>query len=337
MISELIDRIRSLQSKGDRYFASGLFPSFRENVFWRYRRPDDNIFATLSVCFVLDELSPFLNGDQQIIISSIKKKAIRCLPKYQMNPEGLTFNFYPSGSDKHFPNGFFMHRFHHFKLPDDIDDTALAYLIQEADLLPIRDLLVRHANADGVYDTWFGKNMPKEKDVCALANLMYLILKAGKELNSNDQKTLIYLNEVIASGEYLNNPFWVARHYGTVPLIVYNYSRLIEKFDPPQLAEAREELQNRLPHLLREESVYMNQLLLQTAGFRLGLHLPLPEVREEGSFYSFIGAPFAPLSTPWLKCLASKKWAWMGWKCEAHELTILLENEVLSKSLSKKA
>ncbi|KPM47841.1 hypothetical protein [Jiulongibacter sediminis] len=335
MITELIKRIQNLQSEGDQYFDQGLFPSFRVNPFWNYRRPDNNIFSSLSVCFVLNGVESFMQSDERLMIKEIKEKLIRCLPKYQTKPDRQTFNFYQSGEHSHFPNGFLMHRFRHFKLPDDIDDTALSFLIQKAEISYFKNLLIEHAHEDGVYDTWFGKNMPKEKDACALSNLMYLVFGSGEELNINDRQTLEYLNEVIVSEEYLKNPFWVSRHYGTVPLIVYHYARLIEKFDPPQLAEASGLLKKSLPELLKNEKVFLNQLLLQTAGYRLGLDLKLPESNVTGQFYSFIGAPFAPLPSLWLKNIASQKWALLYWKCEAHELALQLENAVCKRIIAE--
>jgi hypothetical protein len=305
------------------------------NSVWGYRRPDNNIFASLSVCFVLDELASGVAEDEQVAVDQIKEKIIRNLPKYQTKSSRCTYNFYQKGMNDHFPYGLVMNRFRHFKLPDDIDDTSLAFLTQNINPAPLRHLLILHSHQDGVYDTWFGKNMPKEKDACALCNLMYLVFSSGEELNENDERTLAYLNKIIVSGEYFNKPFWVARHYGTVPLIVYHYVRLISKFDIPQLSEAKTIITKKIPEILKNEEVYLNQIILQTSGFKLGLNLSKPSKSTEGAFYSFIGAPFAPLPFKWFRGLASKKWAVLGWKCEAHELALQLENAVCKRIIAE--
>ncbi|MGR3810689.1 hypothetical protein [Jiulongibacter sp. NS-SX5] len=254
---------------------------------------------------------------------------------YQNRTGRPTFNFYPTDAD-HFPNGLLMHRFKHFKLPDDADDTALVYLLKEASkdkIEMLRVLLTSHSAFDGVYDTWFGVNMPSERDVCALCNVMLLVSSSGLEFSKNDLATLCYLNSVIVEDLFRENTFWVSRHYATVPLIVYHYARLLSFVNLPQLREAKEALQTIIPGLFKKEENKMNRILLSSSALRLDL-----EIKEENTmrtkdqeFYSFIGAPFAPLPDSLSKKIADKRWAWIGWKCEAHEVALELENIVLKQ------
>jgi hypothetical protein len=232
LINKLIQRIERLQSKGEKRFEKGIFPSLRVNPIWGYSRADNNIFASLSVCFILKSVFDHLEEAEKAKVGLMIENVIQCLPNYQTDSNRHTYNFYRKGVHEHFPNGLLMHRFKHFKLPDDIDDTALAYVVMGLPVTLLRTELQKHAHQSGVYDTWFGINMPKEKDVCALCNLMYLVFSSDDILNANDEKTLAFLNDIIVSESFLKNPFWLSRHYGTVPLIVYHFARLIQKFDP---------------------------------------------------------------------------------------------------------
>jgi len=344
VLSELIQRIASLQSKGTKTCPYGLFLSIRENRAFLYARQDNNVFASLSIAYILKTINPYLLPDEKAMVNGILEDVRSLLWQYQ-NKEGLkTYNFWLTKPSQHFPNGYLMKRFKYFKLPDDIDDTSLVFLIKEYNeegILWLKNKLQKHTNSK-VYSTWFGENMPIEQDVCALCNLMVLISDSASELNEYDRATLQYLNEIMVSGEFLRNPFWVARHYGTVPLIIYHYARLLQVNEILELKEARECLLKLIPDLFMKEKIWMNKVLLQTSFLKIAQSSEKQSVlkwnamggdwEEEWKsqhFYPFIGAPFAPLSLGFLKGLASKIFFQIGWKCEAHELTLLLENVIL--------
>jgi hypothetical protein len=271
--------------------------------------------------------------------------------QYQ-NKDGLyTYNFWSTKPSRHFPNGLVMQHFKHFKLPDDIDDTSLIYLTKgysNDDIDWLTSKLQKHTGDSLVYSTWFGENMPIEHDVCALCNLMYLILESEKKLNAFDLATLQFLNDAIISFDFLNKTFWMSRHYATIPLIIYHYARLLGKFDVLELADAKENLLKLIPDLFLDEEIWLNKILLQSAYIKMngnyseisimewnGLKEPWQRNLKSQPFYSFIGAPFAPLKNTFLSNLASNRHLQMGWKCEAHELTLVLENVILRNHLSK--
>jgi hypothetical protein len=295
-------------------------------------RPDNNIFSSLCTAFILKNYLHELQKDEMMLALKMIGGVIACLPSYKNAKGRNTYNFWQNQKKSHFPFGKFMRHLKHFKLPDDIDDTSLAFLVKdytEDEILELRQLLIEHAHPDLVYDTWFGVNMPKEKDVCALCNLIYLLFESGTSLNKNDHATLAYLNDAITSGKYLTDTFWVSRHYASVPLIVYHYTRLISRFNPPQLAGAKEHLLSNLTSLLSEETTKTERLLLEISARKLEVSVSHSRKYKSGTFYSFIGAPFAPLRVPFLRKIASHRSVWIGWKCHAHELALLFENEVL--------
>jgi len=346
VVSDLIGRIASLQSFKNGKVPKGGFLSLRKNGFFFYERSDNNLFATASVGLILKGLRPYLEGENLKGVSSILKKLIPSFEPYQ-NKDGLqTYNFWTTRPTNHFPFGYLMHHLRHFKLPDDIDDTALVYIVMESKIDWLKDKLKKHAGDAKVYGTWFGQNMPTEYDVCALCNLMCLILDSGLPLNECDRATLAFLEKVLESKDYLDNTFWVSRHYGSVPLIVYHYGRLLGSFNPKGFADVKLELIETTEVLFDKEEVWMNKVLLQSAYIKLGgkhegvlnwnaIAFGWEEKWKSESFAAFIGAPFAPYNSKWTRFLASKKLFQIQWKSEAHELALILENVVLRNTMDR--
>ena len=118
----IIQRIANLQE------STGLFPSVRHNPAIAYRRPDTNVFFTASTVFTLRQVRPSVSIESQRLIDRIGERAVAAYPLFR-NKDGLkTYNFWPTRPSRHFPNGYLFRHFDHFRIPDDIDDTAMVYL-----------------------------------------------------------------------------------------------------------------------------------------------------------------------------------------------------------------
>jgi hypothetical protein len=294
-IHSIIQKIASLQSRGDKYFPDGIFPSFRQNKYLLYKRPDTNIFYTASIVFVINQLKPYLSSESQLIVDQIRGKAIQNYPTFQ-NKDGLkTYNFWQTPKDgsvsNHFPNGYIFNHSEHFRLPDDIDDTSLIYLTSQAskeEVVWLKEKLKLHANlSEGperkrqvkntfkhykdfkVYSTWFGKNMAIEFDACALCNLMYLFEQHQLPRNEFDIDTYEYLKGIISRKEYVSHPFRVSHNYATAPLVVYHLARLLGEFTIEPLESVRKDLIEKAFLLLQIERVAMNRILLETSILKL--------------------------------------------------------------------
>jgi hypothetical protein len=301
----LIERIASCQSRGDKFFPEGIFPSYRQNKYLFYERPDTNIFYTATIVFILNQIKHKVSEKSQVIIEEIRQKAIKNYPDFQ-NKDGLkTYNFWQTKPSNHFPNGFIFRHFDHFRIPDDIDDTALVYLTlphEKEDVVWLKEKLKLHTsppltpegelkNQDitnksyvskrkkspplgvrggvGGYSTWFGKNMPLEFDVCALCNLMYLFEKHQLPYNEYDEAVFSFLREVILQENYINNPFKASHNYATTPLIIYHYARLLGDFEIKQLEVCREKLIQKTKQLLDSEEITINKVVLEIALLKL--------------------------------------------------------------------
>lgn len=349
----LLKEIEWLQSKEERYFSSGLFPSFRSNRFLCYNRPDTNVFFTANIVFILQQLKPHLLEKHNLVIDKIITLAIRNYPNFQ-NKDGLkTYNFWQTSPSKHFPNGNIFKNFEHFRIPDDIDDTTLAYLTlphSKEDVLWLKEKLIQHANLEKlqirntfkhyrnlkIYSTWFGKNMPIEFDACALCNLMYLVEKHQLPRNDYDTDTYRFLREVIERNEFITDPFSVAHNYATTPLIIYHYARLLGDFSIPELESCREKLISTTTVLLEKGTSYMNKIILETSLFKLGVQKTNSAFNIQSSelnFPYFIAGLLSSYENPILQKMARWKITQMEWTCEAHSLALILENYCLKMKM----
>ena len=125
MISGIISEIAKKLTEAD---AGKSTISVRKNDFWAYKRADDNVFGLASTLFLLKQNTRFFNKEQTLVFKEIEKNILSKFHLYQNKDGRETYNFYRTKPSRHFPNGIFMSRFDHFRLPDDIDDTALVYL-----------------------------------------------------------------------------------------------------------------------------------------------------------------------------------------------------------------
>ncbi|WP_255076691.1 hypothetical protein [Lacihabitans sp. CCS-44] len=308
--------------------------SVRKNDFWGYKRADDNIFVFASTLFILQQNSRYLNKEQKVIFEKIESQILAEFAKYQNKDGRLTYNFYKTKPSRHFPNGRFMRRLDHFRLPDDIDDTALIYLTSnytKEQTIWLKNHLseftdqYRGSKNGEIYSTWFGKNMPKEQDVCALLNLMYLLFKHQIALDQTDNNTLKFISNAV--NEITKNSFQIARHYGHPALIIYHYARFMADFSYQELDNRKAELIDIAKKLLAKEKSALFRMLLETALLKFGEKRNKIDINldPEKQFYSFIGAPFAPFENPATRLIAKNQWSQIFWKSEIHELALRLE------------
>ena len=274
-MSELLDRFikNSVkeQSVGDPYFPEGLFPAYRANSLLGYTRPDTTLFFSAIMCFTLQSLRGYTSVESQPLIDAMVERVKKNYPDFR-NKDGLkTYNFWKTRPSRHFPNGYLFRHFEHFRIPDDLDDTAFVYLTEnptEPELLWLKDKLAQHANGTRqwikntypeyrtlrAYSTWFGKNMYIEFDACVLSNMLYCIFQYKLPLNQHDTDSLHYIRSVIETDRYRTEPFRCAHQYPHTALIIYHVARLIAAFSPEALVPIRAKLVADTKVLLAQET-----------------------------------------------------------------------------------
>ena len=346
----IILRIADLQTD------TGLFASVRSNSTIRYRRPDTNVFFTAITVFTLRQLRPAVSPESQRLIDQIQERAVAAYPLFR-NKDGLgAYNFWPTRPSQHFPNGYLFRHFDHFRIPDDIDDTAMVYLTTQPtatgtperadrsnELDWLKTKLAQHANGTTrqiqttfadyrdlrAYSTWFGKNMGIDFDACALSNMLYCLYQYDLSLDQHGTDSLAYLRAVVESGRYVSEPFRCAPHYARTSLIIYHLTRLIAAFNPPELAPIRPRLIADARHLLLQTTNRLERILLSTSLLRLGERPPVIEVadieQDFSTFHFFIAGLLTAYEQPWLRRWADRSITQMRWQCEAHCWALVAE------------
>jgi len=356
-LSYFIEQIERSQSEGDHYFPGGIFPAYRINKSIGYHRPDTTIFFSAIIAFTLQSLRSATGNDIQEKIDLICEKVIANYPDFQ-NKDGLkTYNFWKTKPSRHFPNGNLFHRFEHFRIPDDIDDTAFIYLTTKPsseELHWLKNKLKLHANGAKqwirntypeyrtlkAYSTWFGKNMYIEFDVSVLCNMLYCIFKYELPLNEHDEASLQYIRSVIETDRYLHVPFRCAHQYPRTALIIYHVTRLMAAFNPAILKDVKQKLIDDTGKLLKNARHPMDRVILSTSLMRLGV---LPDrvlvenitTKDFEGFYFFIAGLLTAYENPVLYKISNLPLFHMQWTCEAHCWVLLAEYEVLWNSLNR--
>ncbi|WP_229375725.1 hypothetical protein [Fibrella aquatilis] len=341
-------------------FPEGLLAAYRHNPYWGYERPDPNLFFTTVSVFTLQGLLPRLAPAEQTLVRQIIDRA---LPSYDAfkNKDGLlTYNFYATRPSRHFPYGLLMHRFRHFQLPDDIDDTAMVYLTRYGspaqpspdDLLFLHEKLAHHANGTRLwvrntfpeyrslqaYSTWFGKNMPVEFDACALANMLCCVYTYNLPLDVHALDSLTLLADLIRTDRYRTDSFRAAHNYARPSLIAYHVARLMAHHDPEILRPIRAKFVADMRQELALTMQPMEQILWATSLLRLGEKIPaVPLEGIEATFPDFsffIAGMLSAYEQPGLYRWAHRPFWHIRWRCPAHCRVLVLEYLSLSLSLT---
>jgi hypothetical protein len=354
VLHPFLDRIEALQSDGDQYFPKGIFPAQRINPLIGYKRQDTTLFFSAIICFTLHSIRKNTTQDLWEQIDRICNGVITNYPAFQ-NKDGLkTYNFWKTRPSLHFPNGHLFRHFEHFRIPDDVDDTAFVYLTSNPgreELLWLKDKLSMHANGSKqwirntypeyqslkAYSTWFGKHMYIEFDVSVLSNLMYCILHYQLPLNEHDSASFAYIRSAIETNRYMDAPFRCAHQYPRTPLIIYHVSRLIAAFNPDELKSVRDKLITDTVHLLSQTTSPMDRVILAGSLIRLGVKTERISVenftvQDFKGFYFFIAGLLTAYENPLLYRLSAHPLFHMHWICEAHCWALLAEYEVLWQS-----
>jgi len=362
---EIIERIAALQSEGDTCFDEGLFPAQRTNRLLGYQRQDTTVFFTATIVFTLQRIKHLLSSKSQKLIDKIAEKAVKNYPRFQ-NKDGLkTYNFWKTKPSQHFPNGHLFRHFEHFRIPDDVDDTAMIYLTSSPtheELHWLKEKLSLHANLSKqkikntyteyrglkAYSTWFGKNMYIEFDACVLSNILYCIYEYKLPLNQHDTDSLRYIRSVIETDRYLTEPFRCAHQYPRTVPIIYHVARLMGAFQIPELEPIREKLIADILQLLQKWQHPLDEIVLKISLMRLGAKVKSEKWKVESKewksvdyglspadfddFYFFIAGLLTAYENPLLYRLAVSPLTQMRWECEAHCWTLVAEYLALKQS-----
>lgn len=354
----LFNLVLSEQSAGTAYFDEGIFPSYRQhslsNKYWK----DENLFFSEIILFTLGKYQSKFNTDQQQIFDSIKNKVLINYPKFKNKDGFITYNFWKTNPSKHFPNSRFFSKHKKFQLPDDMDDTSVAYLTMDSVnpeiLLELKKEMILHTNQKRkqiknifkryrsfqAYSTWFGKEMPLEFDICVLANTLYMVHHFNLKINHYDLESLLMLEAMIKSGDHLRYSEYLSPNYKSNTLVLYHLSRFIADCKPeiliPYIPQIIDEIQNEIAH----SRSFIEQVILTSSLMRFGvkptpvqLHRKLRYDQERFPFY--VANLASMLSDPFKRWFAKTGLFSINYICPAYNYVLLLENKLLYQGLSE--
>lgn len=359
-LDSLFNLVVQEQSSGNEYFDKGIFPAYRNhslsNKYWK----DENLFFSEIILFTLGKYQHQLSQSQQQILDTLKKSVQNNYSKFKNKDGFVTYNFWKTNPSKHFPNSPFFSKYRKFQLPDDMDDTSIAYLTMDSvnpmDLLLLKEEMINHTNQHRLqiknifkryrsyqaYSTWFGKQMPIEFDICVLSNTLYMVHYFDLSLNHYDIESLNMLKDMILSKDHLKYSAYLSPNYKTNTLVLYHLSRFIADCNPeilkPLIPQLIEEIQLELLHT----KSFMERVLLTSSLMRFGIrpkkHFLGKRTVFDQEFYAFYVANMASmLNDPFKRWLAKTKLLSINYICPAYNNVLLIENKMLYRQLETKA
>jgi hypothetical protein len=219
VITQLLQRVAALQPKESSVFPSGSIPSYRLYALNKDRvKADVNAFFTGLVVFTLKDIRPQLSASQQRLANGIIADALPVFDKFRNQKGRATYNFWPTDTPRIFPNSGWLNLFDKKQqLPDDLDDTVIMLLAQEAGdstAKAVHALMQGFINNPskkvnntfkdyrgiGAYSTWFGEKMPVDFDICVLANVLYFVQAYNLQWTAADSASLLLIEKYWATG-----------------------------------------------------------------------------------------------------------------------------------------
>lgn len=350
---EILSLLKKLQHIQQEHFVelNGLFPSHRYHPFG-YRRKDYSAYFSATLLHSLTRLGGRLNNSESKILEEIRLKACKGVSPFQ-NKQGLErFNFWQTNPGRHFPNGILLGRWDYFRPPDDVDDSVMIYQMQNRtyeDSIWLKQHIDSYANGSRKWInnspraykklravcTFFSKNMPLGFDACVICNVLYFNFFHGFDKSDQDLDSMRFLTLMLDRKDHLSVPQKVSPYYPHTSIIFYHLVKLIERFNPMELRPFRSQIQKEIENLLKTSLLPQERTLLESAFMWLSGKIPPVEnnSKRKGSFYFFV-LPLTLEFEGWLpQWIAHNRISHIRFECEALEIALKIENQVLRRSI----
>lgn len=294
IISRLLYKIALLQKTGDPSFSKGVFPSYiSSQQKFSASKKDNNIFFNGLIFYTLQQLKPQMNKSQAGVLDEMLSYAAPAFGKFK-NREGRdTWNFWRTDTVQKFPYGTLLGLLNKdYALPDDMDDTVLSLMAQNADsttAAAVHKLMQSYTNNGknkfrniiselGIYpaySTWFGKKFPVVFDVSVLCNVLNFAEQYHLTWTNADSASLAVIIYSVVNDHHITQPLFVSPYYGKTSLILYHIARLMHNRHIPELEKIKTKLVTDAATELALTKNKMEQILLSTALLKWG-YIPPP-------------------------------------------------------------
>lgn len=354
LVPELLQQLSGLRSTGEAPYPTGLFPSQRYHPFLPYEREDDNLFFSATIAFTLQQYHHKMTDDERKIAESIRNGVREQLPLFQNKDGKPTYNFWQTKPSRHFPNGTFMGRFEHFRIPDDADDTALAHVLLESGKEEATEMLAlfeKHANTTrkSIQNTWaefkelkaigtfFGEKMRIEFDVVVMCNALLFLLQHFDEDEPIIDDSLKYIEGVIERDRHRTAPFQAAPNYSSIELIIYHVARLLDSHPTCRLSDFKVKLAADASESYEIAKSPLSKLVLENSMLMLGANhsvqskesLSPVDLLSDKKGYFFHAGMMSAFESSAAQALATWPLFHLRYRCKALNLALLIENQVL--------
>jgi len=352
-VKSLLSELMNLQSLGNEYYPKGAFASQRKYNYSATYKEDNNLFFTALVLYNLERYKSKLSKEDLVYVNEIRKNALTYFELFLNKKNNTTYNFWQRDPPVIFPNGGWLNRYNQSRaLPDDIDDCAIAMMAlggaaNKVDSMKIYFSAYRNKekkiansfytkyNNRQVYSTWLGAKFPIDIDICVLSNVLVMNYQFGVEFNKTDSASLQLIIDLIKEEKYITDPQYVSQHYENTSTILYHLSRLMSYSKDPSFLELRPVLVKQTYFALQKSKIGLEQLILKNALLQLGvtgpdLYFSDIESLNNNNYPFFIANMSAVLNNPFKRIVAFSKVGRFEYYSKAYNLSLLIENRVLS-------
>lgn len=346
-VAKLLNKVHSMQVVGDNFYSDGLFKTKR---IWKDQvMEDDTFFYTASLIYILQQLQPRLNKEQQDIANEVCARALKNFMNYANRKGETSFNFWQTNPDTPHPNGKPKYQKAKHGLPDDLDDSVIIASILQNDSISkeLREKMLAYAEENNdksfkkapkgyektkAYRTWFADKWKQDIDFVVLCNVLLFVFENNYPLNPYDQASIDFITQVIENSDHLSRPKELSPYYGRSVVMLYHLSRVLEKDCNGSLLSIQSQIITDLEGLLPTTGNLYERMMIYTSLYRLGQNITIAidekELNQSSEEFYFFYSTSANLSMPQYKLWVIQKWNLipnMYWKSEAFNQMILLE------------
>ncbi|TKK67782.1 hypothetical protein FC093_13610 [Ilyomonas limi] len=356
LMSELMKRIAAHQVNNNSFFVNGIFPSYISNqLHFSERKKDNNIFFTALIDYTLRNLrSKHLINPTPY--DSIHVQASTAYTYFKNKKGRTTYNFWRTDSAYIFPYTNWIHKMKkNTALPDDMDDTVLSLLAQNADSArasAVHKEMQYYINKNkenakainknyrkyAAYSVWYGKDFPVVFDVCVLSNVLHFVQYYNLQWTAADSASLQIIIQSITSGDYIKKPVSISPYYGNTSIILYHLSRLMSNKPIPQLEVLKIALITTAVRQFAQTNNPLEKAILCTAIMRWGyvppaFKIPNIDAIEQNDLPFFIGNIPSYFPLPIRKIFTRKGWGLFYHYCPAYNDALFVEYLALRRYL----
>lgn len=353
-LSNLLVQLASMQSTGNLNYPKGAFTSQRKYNYSSNYKEDYNLFFTALVLFNLERYKSYLSKQDQEYADTIRKNALPYFKLFLNKKNNTTYNFWQKDPPVIFPNGGWLNRYNQSKaLPDDIDDCAIAMMALGGSINGVdsmKNYFVAYRNSEKkiaksfyskysnrqVYSTWLGAKFPIDIDICVLSNVLVMNYQYGGRFNQTDSASLQLIIDLVKAEKYIRDPQYVSQHYENTSTILYHLARLMSYSNDVSLLALKPILVKQTYKALHTSKNGLEQLILKNALLQYGETGPDLVFTDRDSLHNnnypfFIANMSAVLNNPFKRMVAFSKIGRFEYYSEAYNLSLLIENSVLSQ------